>query len=53
MNITVTNTDFLEAKWQPEAFGIVSGYQEAIPLCTSSIQYFSDVYENNTQINSQ
>lgn len=48
MNVTVTNTDFRNAKWRQETFGIVTGYTEEIPLCTSSNQYFIDIYENNT-----
>lgn len=48
MNVTVTNTDFRNAKWRQEAFGIVSGYTEEIALCNSSNQYFIDIYENNT-----
>jgi hypothetical protein len=33
MNVTVTNTKFIDTKWRPEAFGIVSGYPEDIALC--------------------
>ena len=47
----MTNCDFIDAQWQPEAFGIVSGYPEDIPVCDTSNQYFIDIYENNRFLN--
>lgn len=33
LNITIINTEFLEAQWNSDSMGIVSGYPEDIPLC--------------------
>ncbi len=51
MNVTITNTDFIDAQWQAEAFGLVSGYPETITVCTQQNQYFIDTYDNNRVIN--
>jgi hypothetical protein len=32
-NITVINSDFIDAVWQAGSFGILSGYQDSISEC--------------------
>ncbi len=50
-NITMTNTDFLDAIWQPGSYGILTGYSDNIAECPYS--YSTDLFENNTQINTK
>ncbi len=33
LNITVINSDFIDAVWQPGSYGILSGYQDNISEC--------------------
>ena len=52
LNITMTNSDFIDAVWQAESYGVLSGYQDNISECPK-ITYSYDLFENNTQINSE
>lgn len=33
-NVTMTNTDFINAVWQPGSYGILTGYADNIAECT-------------------